>query len=348
MTSVPRILVDAHGGDAAPDMVIEALTLLANDKRMHIGVVGIAETIQPLLEKHNLAHVAIVAAKECINMHDAPAQVLRGKRHSSMHIGAQAVRAGNWHAFVSAGNTGALMAVSRLILRTLPNIERPAIGSMIPRTNGGYTLLLDAGANVGCSSDQLVQFALLGSCYMQAAENISTPRVALLNIGEEDMKGTDEIKVAAQELQRSPLAFIGNVEGSDLFSEKADVVVCDGFVGNVALKTMEGVARMMGSKIKSALMTNLRSRTGALLAKPALKQLFREMDPGEYNGAPLLGLNGVVVKSHGGVDAYAFGQAIHVARRQVAADLGRITQLAVAEMLEGSKEADAELSGDKT
>jgi len=318
-----RILVDGHGGDHAPDIVIDALAALVvhPDQKMTLGITGLPEVLAPMLKARGIeTRVEIVAASEIIGMCEAPATVLRSKKRSSMHVGLRAVRDDLWDAFVSAGNTGALMAISKIILKTLPGIDRPVIASMIPNSDG-RTLLLDAGANVGCNSDHLIQFAIMGSCYMQYVEAIHSPRVGLLNIGSEEIKGTDVIKVAASELQESELNFIGNVEGTAIFSNNVDVVVCDGFVGNVALKTMEGVAGFILHQLKDALNSDMAAKTGKLFVKGAMKRFKASVHPSEYNGAPFLGLNGVVVKSHGDADSKGFTHAIEIARREVSADV---------------------------
>ncbi len=314
-----RILVDGHGGDDAPRTVIDALkqTLSESDSSIELGIVGRPEELEPELARAGIAErIELVAASEVIEMCESPLTALRRKKDSSIHVGARQVRDGAWDALVSAGNTGALMAISKLILKTLPGIDRPAIASVIPGI-GGKTLLLDSGANVDVSSEHLVQFAIMGSCYMQAAEGLESPRVGLLNIGSEDIKGTDVVKVAASELRQTPLNFVGNVEGTDIFLDTVDVVVCDGFAGNVALKTMEGAARFILHSLKEAVAESATARAGMVLARGALKRFKARIDPGEHNGAPLLGLNGVVVKSHGGADAYAYARAIGVAHREV-------------------------------
>ncbi|RMH62961.1 MAG: phosphate acyltransferase PlsX [Zetaproteobacteria bacterium] len=320
----PRILLDGHGGDRAPSVVFDALELLlatAEGDDLQLGVVG-TDAVAEAMQARGLAErIVHVPARDVIEMCDAPAVVVRRKKQSSMHVGARLLRDGAWDAFVSAGNTGALMAISKLILKTLNGIDRPAIASMIPTRSGGKTLFLDVGANVDCTSDHLLQFALMGHAYMQAAEGIEKPRVGLLNIGSEDIKGTDVIKVAAAAMESLPIAFVGNVEGTDLFSGEVDVVVCDGFVGNVALKTMEGTARFLADGLKQALLSGTRARMGAMLAQPALRAFREQFNPGRYNGAPLLGLNGIVVKSHGSADAEGLANALRVAVREVRAGL---------------------------
>jgi len=325
-----RILVDGHGGDHAPSVVLEALRLVRTRPsagNVRFGIVGLESELAPMLKAHGLdGFVELVPATEVVAMCDSPSVALRRKKDSSMHVGARMVRDRVWDAFVSAGNTGALMAISKLILKTLNGIDRPAIASMVPAYRGGRTLFLDVGANVDCTSDHLLQFAVMGSCYMQAAEGVAEPRVGLLNIGSEDIKGTDVVKLTASKLSESELNFIGNVEGTDLFSDEVDVVVADGFVGNVALKTMEGTARFLASNMRDELTSGMVAKTGALIARKALHRFKDRVNPGKYNGAPLLGLNGIVVKSHGSADAEGLANAIDVARREVGADLlGRIT-----------------------
>lgn len=324
-THTSRILVDGHGGDHAPDMVVDALAALLKKKnhRLRFGIVGIRDVILPALESRGIAEqVEFVPATETIDMCEAPAMAVRRKKDSSMHVGARMVRDGHWDALVSAGNTGALMAISKLILKMLPGIDRPAIASIIPGVNGGRTLLLDCGANVDCTSDHLVQFAVMGSCYMQAAEGIASPRIGLLNIGHEEIKGTDVVKVTAAALRESALNFTGNAEGTDIFHGKFDVVVCDGFVGNVALKAMEGAAGFIRYHLRHELTRNPLTRAGTLFVRSALRRFRAAIDPDAYNGAPLLGLNGVVVKSHGSAGSHAYANAIEVARREVESGLG--------------------------
>ncbi len=319
-----RILVDGHGGDGAPGIVVDALAqvLKRGDSSLVLGVVGQPETVLPALEAGGIAgQVEIIEAADVIDMCEAPAVALRRKKNSSIHVGARAVRDGHWDALVSAGNTGALMAISKLILKTIHGIDRPALASMVPAVGGGSTFFLDIGANVDCTSEHLLQFAVMGSCYMQAAEGVESPRVGLLNIGSEDIKGTDVIKVTASRLKESDLNFIGNVEGADLFGDSVDVVVCDGFVGNVSLKTMEGVAKLILTQLKSELTSSIVAKTGAMLASGALRRVKDALHPSEHNGAPLLGLNGIVVKSHGSADAHAYACAIDVAIREVQANL---------------------------
>jgi glycerol-3-phosphate acyltransferase PlsX len=330
-----RILLDGHGGDAAPGVVLDALevTLKAEFSAQHsgdikLGFVGQEDVIRPLLQARGIENsVELIAATEVVDMCESPLYAMRRKKDSSMHVGARCVRDGHWDALVSAGNTGALMAISKFMLKTLPGIDRPALASMIPAINCGRTLMLDAGANAECNSDHLVQFAIMGSCYMQDAEGVKSPRVGLLNIGSEDFKGTDVIKLTSSKLAETELNFIGNVEGSDLSAGTVDVVVCDGFVGNVALKTIEGTARWLISNMKAEFTSGVASKAGALLARGALNRFRDSLNPSKYNGAPLLGLNGIVVKSHGGADAEGFVTAVSMACREVGENLtDHITQ----------------------
>lgn len=323
-----RILVDGHGGDDAPGVVIDALARAGADygDSVRLGVVGRSGQLRPLLEEASLLQqVELIHADEVIGMCDSPARVVRGKRNSSIHVGVRAIREGRWDALVSAGNTGALMAVSKLLLRTLPGVDRPAIASLIPSVES-ESLFLDIGANVECAPHHLVQFAQMGSCYMQVAEGVRNPRVGLLNIGSEEIKGTEVVKEAAALLAREDTVnYIGFVEASEIFLGVADVVVCDGFVGNVALKSMEGTARLILNHLSQELRSAPVARIGAMLAGKALRRTREALSPGEHNGAPLLGLNGVVVKSHGSADGHALACAIEVARREVEEDLlGRL------------------------
>jgi len=337
-----RILVDGHGGDDAPTVVLDALEMALSSSfsarfagTLRLGIVGLEEVILPLLQARGIEHkVSLVAATQVVAMCDSPSHALRRKKGSSIHIGAGMVRDGVWDAFVSAGNTGALMAISKITLRMLPGIDRPAIASMVPAVNNGRTLLLDAGANSECTSSHLVQFAIMGACYMQAAEGMKNPRVGLLNIGSEDIKGTDVIKLTSAKLAETELNYIGNVEGTDISGNDVDVVVCDGFVGNVALKTIEGTARFVADSIKAELTSDVISKTGALLARSALKRFKDKVNPSKYNGAPLLGLNGIVVKSHGGTDAEGFASAIAVAGKEVSENLTDHITESIQEMIE--------------
>lgn len=312
-----RIALDAMGGDHAPGSVIEGAVRAALDfPDTRFVLVGQEAVILEELAKVKSSrdHFEIQAASEVVGMGEEPAQALRFKKNSSMRVGVDLVKSGAVDALVSAGNTGALMATSRFVLRMLPGIDRPAIATLVP-TQTGKTMMLDLGANVECGAKNLCQFAIMGEIYATQVLHRENPKVGLLNVGSEEVKGTGVVKEAA-ELIRLALGdhFVGNVEGTDIYKGHLDVIVCDGFVGNISLKSSEGVVRMIFHFLKESMNHSLWSRIGFLLARPALNRFKQRLDPRTLNGAMLLGLNGVVVKSHGSADGYAFGQAIRVAR----------------------------------
>jgi len=294
-----------------------------------VVLVGRPDAIEPILKKSRSPardRVRVHAASEVIGMDEAPAEALRRKKDSSMRVAINLVRDGEAHGCVSAGNTGALMGIARFVLKTLPGIDRPAIASQMP-TKKGIVTMLDLGANVNCSAEQLVQFAAMGSALVSAVDHIERPTVGLLNIGEEEIKGNDVVKEAAERLRVSGLNFHGNVEGTDIFRGTTDVVVCDGFVGNVALKTTEGLVQMLYEFLKAEFTRGLLSKAAAAVAYPVLARFKRRIDPRRYNGATLVGLKGVVVKSHGGADAIAFRNALGKAHAEIAEGvLDRIAQ----------------------
>jgi glycerol-3-phosphate acyltransferase PlsX len=250
-------------------------------------------------------------------MNELASHALRNKKDSSMRIAINLVKDGKAQACVSAGNTGALMATARYVLKTLPGIDRPAITTPLPNMKGGITYLLDLGANVDARPEHLLQFAIMGTVLISALDNIPNPRVGLLNIGQEEIKGNEKVKEAARLLSASPINYYGFVEGDDIYKGTVDVVVCDGFVGNVALKTTEGVAQMISHYVKQSFNRNLLTRLAALISMPILKDLRKKIDPRRYNGASLLGLRGIVVKSHGGADVLAFTHAVEQAIAEV-------------------------------
>ena len=324
------IAVDAMGGDHGPPVTVPAsLAFLEETPGASVVLVGRAEAIEPVLAKSRSParnRVRIHPASEVVEMDDAPADALRRKKDSSMRVAINLVRDGEAHGCVSAGNTGALMGIARFVLKTLPGIDRPAIASQLP-TKKGVVTMLDLGANVNCTPEQLVQFAAMGSALVSSVEQIERPTVGLLNVGEEDIKGNELVKETAERLKASGLNFHGNVEGDDIYKGTTDVVVCDGFVGNVALKTSEGLAQMLYEFLKAEFTRSILSRIVAGIAYPVLMRFKRRIDPRRLNGASLVGLKGVVVKSHGGTDALGFRHAIRKAHAEIESGvLARIAQ----------------------
>ena len=309
------------GGDRAPDMVV-AGAALARERmpNVHFLMFGDEESIRPLLDKQPaLAAVTTVRhTKERISSNDKPSTAIKSGRNSSMRLAIDAVQEGAASCVVSAGNTGALMAIAKYVLKTLPGIDRPAIATFFP-TLRGECCMLDLGANVQCNANNLVQFAVMGEVFARTVLGFEQPTIGLLNIGVEDLKGNEEVREAAAILRDSdlPIAFRGFVEGDDIGAGTVDVVVTDGFTGNVALKTAEGTINFYTKMLKQAFLSSLIARIGYFLARGAINNLRNKMDPRRYNGAMLLGLNGIVVKSHGGTDAVGFANAIGVAADMV-------------------------------
>ena len=307
------VAVDAMGGDFGPTVTVPAaLALLAELEDARVILVGDEPALRAqLAARRGLNHprIEIVASSEVVGSDELPSVALRGKKDSSMRVAINLVKSGRAAACVSAGNTGALMAIARFVLKTLPGIERPAIATALP-TLRGQTTVLDLGANINCSAAQLYQFGIMGAALVAATQHCERPSVGLLSIGEEEIKGNDVVKEAAELLRKSDLNFIGNVEGDDIYKGTADVVVCDGFVGNVALKTSEGLAQMLVTFLKEAFKRNLLTKLVALIAMPALRGFRHRVDPRRYNGASLLGLRGIVMKSHGGTDVLGFQCAL--------------------------------------
>ena len=314
------VAVDAMGGDHGPPVTVPAaLAFLESTPAARIVLVGQQPALDAAIAKSRTKlheRISIVAASEVVEMHEPPADALRRKKDSSMRVAINLVKEGAAHACVSAGNTGALMAIARFVLKTLPGIDRPAIASQLP-TRHGDTLVLDLGANVNCTPQQLVQFAAMGSALVSAIDGIERPTIGLLNIGEEDIKGNDVVKETAELLKASSLNFVGNVEGDDIYKGTTDVVVCDGFVGNVLLKTSEGLAQMLYEFLKAEFTRNVLTRLAAGIVYPVLMSFKGRIDPRRYNGATLVGLRGVVVKSHGGADVLAFTAALSRAYAEV-------------------------------
>ena len=314
------IALDAMGGDHGPKVVVPAaLSILKEVKDLKLILVGDHERLVEELKSNGVdvgPRLQLKHASQQIEMDELPSVALRSKKDSSMRVAINLVREGDAAACVSAGNTGALMATSRFVLKTLPGIDRPAIISALP-TMKGHTHMLDLGANVDSSADVLFQFAVMGSVLVQAIDGIENPTVGLLNIGAEEIKGNERVKEAARMLAKSNVNYVGYVEGDDIFKGVVDVVVCDGFVGNVALKTTEGVASMISHFMKENFSRNLFTKLAAVIAMPVLKALKNRIDPRRYNGASFVGLNGIVVKSHGGADIFAFTNAIKEAILEV-------------------------------
>lgn len=315
------IAIDAMGGDVGLNTTLAAAQRVQQQHAdLQLILVGDSESItqHPLYRQLDLKRLSVHHATQVVAMDESPSSVLRHKRDSSMWKALELVRDGQAQACVSAGNTGALMACARFVVRMLPGIDRPAICATVPSQHG-HTHWLDLGANVDSKAPQLFQFALMGSELARAVDGRDAPRLGLLNVGEEEIKGSETVKETAKLLEQSSLNYIGFVEGNDIFTKKdLDVVVCDGFVGNVALKTAEGVAKFFQQGLRSAFQQNLWSKCAALMAYPVMKRLKSRMDPRSYNGASLLGLQGIVVKSHGNADDFAFANAIHIARLQIA------------------------------
>ena len=309
------VAVDCMGGDVGPAATLPACAaFLASHPQAQLLLVGLPEVFKPWPQLLNNVRCRVVPASEVVAMDDPVEIALRKKKDSSMRVAIQQVKDGSAQAAVSAGNTGALMAISRYLLKTMEGIDRPAIASQMPNARGGATTVLDLGANVDCTAEHLLQFAVMGSALVVAITGREEPTVGLLNVGEEVIKGSEVIKEAGVLLRNAAntgdLNFFGNVEGNDIFKGAVDIVVCDGFVGNVALKASEGLATMIGNFIKVEFSRNIFTKIGALFAYPVISAFKKRMDYRRYNGAALLGLRGLVFKSHGSADAFAFEQAL--------------------------------------
>jgi glycerol-3-phosphate acyltransferase PlsX len=318
-----KIAVDAMGGDHAPDAIIEGALLAAVDLDVRVVLVGDREVIEQTLSKHGATRAAIeiVPAAESIAMDESPSAALR-KRDSSMKIAYGLMKQGEVQAVVSAGNSGALMAIGMFVVGNLPQVDRPAILILVP-TPGKGTVIIDGGANVDCKPRQLVQFGLMGAIYAEQVLGVSSPRVGVLSNGEEEGKGNDLTRAASEQLSHTSLNYVGYVEGRDVFNNKVDVVVCDGFIGNVMLKTMEGLAGFMVRTLKQAFEQTALSRVGYLFSRNSIRRALGRLDHTEYGGAPLLGLNGVAIVAHGGSGPKEIKNAIRVAREAIAHDVNR-------------------------
>lgn len=345
------VALDAMGGDHGPSVVVPAaLEALASYPQLHLILVGQAVAIEPHLKAHqglNHPRLRLQEASQIVKMDEPPAMALRRKRDSSMRIAINLVKEGVAGACVSAGNTGALMATARFVLKTLPGIDRPAIVYSLP-TMKGHVYVLDLGANVHCSSEDLFQFAVMGSVLATAVDNHPHPKVGLLNIGSEVIKGNEIVKKASELLSSESVSlnYIGFVEGDDIYKGTADVVVCDGFVGNVALKASEGLAKMILSFAREEFMRHWYGKCVAFLARPVLHALQKRFDPARYNGATLLGLNGIVIKSHGNADHKAFATAIRVAMLEVQKNiLAKIKTQIVTQLVHNTPETELKTAG---
>ncbi len=340
---MPQIAVDAMSGDSGPGTVVRALgSLVKSYPDVQFHLVGDEAVLGPELSRSGLKEspqILVRHASQVIGMDEAPSQALRGKRDSSMHVAVGMLRDGQADAVVSAGNTGALMAMGKVFLRTIPGIDRPAIAAFLP-TASGRVLVLDLGANVDCHPEHLLQFAVMGSILFQQVTGGEKPRVGLLNIGSEEIKGNEQVKAAGALLRRSHLNFVGNVEGSQIYRGVCDVLVCDGFVGNVFLKTSEGLAAMVRQELRASYARGLYGRLAYLVNRPILQNLRRRLDSRQYNGATLLGLNGIIIKSHGNADGFAFACAVEVAiseaRHRLTLEIAKVVQEGLAQAVPDS------------
>lgn len=327
MTEGPRIAIDAMGGDSGPAAMIGgAARALRKDASLQFAFYGDEQAVAAELEHHQplRARSTIVHSPESIAASEKPSQAIRRARTTSMGMAINAVKEHKADAALSGGNTGALMAMSKLALRTMPGIDRPALAALLPTLGETDVVMLDLGANTECDAQNLVQFAVMGAAYARTVLTLSSPRVKLLNIGTEELKGTDELKAAAGLLREAdylPLRFDGFTEGDQLSRGQVDVVVTDGFSGNIALKTAEGTARFVTDLLRRAFKSSLRSKAGFALSKPALNLLKHHLDPNNHNGAVFLGLNGLVVKSHGSANPKGVANAIRVAASMVRHDI---------------------------
>ncbi len=309
------LAVDAMGGDHGPKITVPAsINALTKYDQLHIILVGDKELIEKELQKNKFTNtrLSIQHTSEVVEMDESPQSALKNKKDSSMRVAINLIKEGKAQACVSAGNTGALMATARYVLKMLPGIDRPAIASSLP-SQKGTTYMLDLGANTDCTAEHLLQFAVMGAMLVSSVTGNPNPSVGLLNIGSEDIKGNEIVKEASELLRRSHLNFYGNVEGNDIFKGTTDVVVCDGFVGNVALKTAEGIAQLMGRFLTQEFKRNWITKVMAFVSLLVLNRFKKRLDPRRYNGASFLGLRGIVVKSHGSADSYSFFFAIQTA-----------------------------------
>src|SRR5579864_3020249 len=315
------IALDAMGADRAPKPEVEGAILAARHYDVEVALIGKEEVIRAELDLHRLWRrlpISIVDAREVIAMHDKVAQAVRAKRDSSLRVGLRMVRDGKADGFVTAGNTGAAMATAKMVLGAIPGVDRPALAAVFPTAQGTATILIDVGANVDSKPQNLQQFAIMGDVYFRSIfagrfPSADHPRVGLLSIGEEESKGNELTREAYKLIKELPMNFVGNVEGRDLYNGKADVLVCDGFVGNVALKISEGMVETVRLLLKQSLQATISSQVGALLSRRAFQDFKKRLDYSEYGGAPLLGIRGVCIVSHGSSNANAIKNAVRVA-----------------------------------
>jgi glycerol-3-phosphate acyltransferase PlsX len=333
------IVLDAMGSDKSPEPELRGAILACRQLDVRVHLVGPEDLLRPKLREalrtHNWGQklpIYLVQASEWISMEDKAAQAVRSKRDSSMRVGLKMVREGRAAGFVTAGNTGAAMATAKMVLGSLAGVDRPALATVLPTSTGSPCVLLDVGANVDCDPENLVQFAVMGAKYASNVLRITNPRVGLLSIGEEDSKGNSLTRDTLP-LLRDPilgLNFIGNVEGRDLYNGNADVIVCDGFVGNVALKTSEGLARLVNSSLRESLKSTVTSQVGALLSQKAFKAFKKRLDYSEYGGAPLLGVRGVCIVGHGSSNERAIMNGIRVAAEFAQAEVNAAIEASLA------------------
>ena len=341
------VAVDAMGGDVGVGVTVPAaVDFLDRHPDVRLILVGQPDAIEDeltRLARPRSGRLTVHAASQVVAMDDSPQSALKNKKDSSMRVAINLVKEGQAQAAVSAGNTGALMATARFVLKTIPGIDRPAIAKLLP-TMKGESCVLDLGANVDCTPEQLLQFGIMGATLIEGVTGRNNPTVGLLNIGSEEIKGNDTVKQAAELLRNSSLNFYGNVEGNDIYLGTVDVIVTDGFTGNVALKTSEGLAHMVGALLKQEFGRNLFTRLSALAALPVHKHFKKRLDSRRYNGASLVGLRGIVVKSHGGTDSLGFGYAIEEAVAEVRGNVTGHIQEQVSRRLAALEPGDATLS----
>jgi glycerol-3-phosphate acyltransferase PlsX len=321
-----RFAVDAMGGDHAPRSTVEGAVMAARELGLAVSLVGREETIREELARHEVSglDLEVVPAREVVSMDDPPAQATRQKRDSSLRVGVRLVKEGRAAGFVSAGPTGAVWVTAKIVLGLIEGVDRPALAAVMPsRNKSGVTVMLDVGANLNCSPEQLMQFAVMGHLYGRSVLGIPDPRIGLLSVGEEDTKGTDDLREVGRVLRETRLNFVGNAEGNDIFNGRIDVVVCDGFVGNVALKVSEGILEAAQAIVRADIQENVRAQMGYLLMRPTLRGFRKRVDYAEYGGVPLLGVRGCVIIGHGRSSAKAIKNALRAARDYVA---GRVAE----------------------